>query len=260
MLRYGLGLFETMLLQDGQIMLANYHWERLYEGMKKLEFDLPAHFTSDYLQEEVIKTVNKNNLEKLCRVRLQLFTEMEGVFTREKKEPAFLVECFELEKPTMEWNVEGWICGMTNGIFKSNDTLANLKTCNMLLYSVAAQQAKAHNWNDALVLNHQGHIIESTIANIFWVKNGTVFTPPLNEGCIAGVMRRHLIERCSRLNFFIEEKPLTFELLEDADEVFLSNAIRRMKWVKGIHSFAYQTSVAQQLYQELFYDPFTKQK
>lgn len=252
MLRYGLGLFETMLWQEGQIMLANYHWERLYEGMKKLGFDFPAHFTYGYLQEEVQKTVLKNNLEKRCRVRLQIFTETEIFFTQKKKEPAFLIECFALEKTTIEWNEEGWICGKTAGLYKSNDTLANLKTCNMLLYGMAAQQAKTQGWDDALILNHKGHIIESTIANIFWVKDETIFTPPLSEGCIAGVMRKHLIEECNRMNISIREKPLTTALLDDADEVFLSNAIRRIKWVQRVYAHTYKKSHTREMYEAIF--------
>lgn len=253
-LRYGFGLFETMLLQEGQIMLANYHWERLFEGLRKLEFNIPAYFTSAYLQEEMLKTVRKNDFEKLCRIRLQVFTDIEGFFTQEQKLPGFLIECFTTEKSTIGWNENGWISGIAQGMYKNNDNFANLKSCNALPYVIAAQQARVHGWDDALILNHQSHIIESTIANIFWVKDEQLYTPPLSEGCIAGVMRRHLMNECRKLDISIQETLLTFELLKDADEVFLTNAIRRMKWVKQIQATAYKHSFTRDLYKQLSFD------
>jgi branched-chain amino acid aminotransferase len=70
--RYGYGLFETMLVADGVIRLKEYHWERLFAGLKQLHFDIPVLMTPHHLEEEVMCTVKKNKLEKLCRVRLQL--------------------------------------------------------------------------------------------------------------------------------------------------------------------------------------------
>src|SRR5690606_32293995 len=117
-----------------------------------------------------------------------------------------------------------------------------LKTCAALPYTIAAQQATARGWNDALILNHQHRIIESAIANIFWVKDEQLYTTPLSEGCIAGVMRRHLLTASAKMGILIQEIPLTQKELHQADEVFLTNAIRRMKWVKEIADSVYSHS------------------
>ncbi|MGN6475995.1 MAG: aminotransferase class IV, partial [Flavipsychrobacter sp.] len=76
--RYGHGLFETMLVQNGAIQLANYHWKRLMGSANALYFKLPKLLTQAVLEEEVLKTVRKNGLEPLCRVRLQLYAGTGG--------------------------------------------------------------------------------------------------------------------------------------------------------------------------------------
>ncbi|MES2701245.1 MAG: aminotransferase class IV [Bacteroidota bacterium] len=223
--RYGYGLFETMLVQGGVVRLAQYHWQRLFEGLGKLGFELPARFTASYLQQQVLALAATNGAAALCRVRLQVYAAGGGLYGRDRR-PGFVIECFGLEPDTMQLNENGLVAGIAQGLQKSPDSLANLKTCNALIYAMAARQAQDSQWNDALVCNTAGHIIESTIANIFWIKGDEVYTPPLTDGCIAGVMRRHTMAMLP-----VTECSLTPQALLEADEVFLTNAIKKIRWV-----------------------------
>ena len=232
--RYGYGLFETMLVQDGVIKLWQYHTERLFAGAALLCLELPKLMTAPYLEEQVLRTVKKNKLEKLCRVRLQVFAGGGGLYSAVSTQPGYLVECFSLEESTLWLNENGLVAGIATSLAKSADALSNLKTCNALIYAIAARQAKAHKWNDALVTNTAGNIIESTIANIFWIKDGIIYTPPLSEGCVAGVMRRYLMDKTT-----VIEKPLTTVGLATADEVLLTNAIKGIRWVSEIGATRY---------------------
>jgi branched-chain amino acid aminotransferase len=244
--RYGYGLFETMLVRDGAIRLMDYHWDRLFDGAKQLYFDLPALVTSEYLENEVLRTVRKNNLEKLCRVRLQLFAPGGGLYSHEKNIPGFLIECFPLDESTLGLNENGLVVGIATGIAKSIDSLSNLKSCNALIYAVAAQQAKAHKWNDALICNTNVRFIESTIANIFWIKDDIVYTPPLSDGCVAGVMRRHILDEIP-----VKEMSLTIGALLDADEVFLTNSIKPIRWVREISETQYGNTRTQAIHRHI---------
>ena len=240
--RYGYGLFETMLVQDGNIRLGQYHWERLFSGAKQLYFDLPVLMTPGFLDSEVLKTVKKNKLEKLCRVRLQLFAGGGGLFGMDNT-PGFVIECFPLDETILRMNENGLVAGIATGLEKSVDSLSNLKSCNALIYAIAARQAKESKWNDALICNTAGNIIESTIANIFWVKDKTVYTPPLADGCIAGTMRRYLLEKIT-----VREESLSSEALFNADEVFLTNAMKQMRWVSNIGASQYSNVQATEIY------------
>jgi len=245
--RYGYGLFETMLCIDGELQLAAYHWQRLFEGMELLHYELPQHFTVEMLEKEILKTIAKNQLQKLCRIRLQVYPGSGGLFEMEDRKPQYLIECYELEPGIIKLNENGLTLGIYSNMRKSNDVIANLKSCNALIYAMAAREAKEQQWNDALVCNTAGNIIESAIANIFWVKDNQLFTPHLYEGCIAGVMRRHIME-----NFEVTEQPLSAKMLHNADEIFLTNAIRRIKWVKQIDNTTYHKDYIQHVYGKLF--------
>lgn len=240
--RYGFGLFETMLVKDGTLQLARYHMERLFDGMETLSLRHPALLTEDRLQALVLETVKKNNSLPLCRVRLQVYAGSGGMFGSEADRPGFVIECFDLNPEAIAWNENGLVLGIAEQLFKSPDMLANLKSCNALVYAASARQARENKWNDALICNTNGNIIESTIANIFWVKDGDIYTPPLSEGCVAGVMRRHLLTTHN-----IHEAPLSVDTLLNADEVFLSNAIRGIRWVGNIGNKSYANTISHPL-------------
>jgi len=241
--RYGYGLFETMLVKDGRIALKDDHFERLFAGMQQLHFSVPKHFTAQWLATETMRTVQKNGLEKLCRVRLQVYAGAGGLYDDNEQQPEFIIECFPLEAHILSLNENGLVTGIAKDLYKSADSLANLKSCNALIYAMAAQQAKQQRWNDALICNTAGNIIESTIANIFWIKNNELFTPPLPDGCVAGVMRKHLLRILPGAGFSISETSLTPEILAAADEVFLTNAIRGIKWIKEIDRKTYHCNI-----------------
>ncbi len=247
--RYGYGLFETMLVLDGVIQLADYHCDRLWSGAAALYLQIPKLLTRQALVQEVLRTVAKNKLEKCCRVRLQLYPGSGGFFDNVSQQAHYLIECFSLEPHVPELNEIGLTIGIAEGLQKSPDALANYKTTNALLYAIAAQQAKAHKWNDALLCNAHGNIIESTIANIFWIKDDKVHTPPLAEGCVAGVMRRYIMEKTT-----VVESILTIEVLQHADAVFLTNAIRRIKWVGQLGDTAYQRALVSDVVKRVFHD------
>ncbi|WP_276132686.1 aminotransferase class IV [Polluticoccus soli] len=249
--RYGYGLFETMLVRKGVIELWHYHAERLFDGLKQLRFDLPTLFNSDRLQEEVLHTVRKNQLDELCRVRLQVSAGSGGLYDSAGK-AEYCIECFPLEKHITELNEAGLVTGLAQDLVKSSDSLSNLKSCSALIYATAAQQAKANKWNDALILNTSGNIIESTIANLFWIKDSKVFTPPLSEGCIAGVMRRHLITILPQRGYIVQEQAATKSMLQAADAVFLTNAIRKIKWICRIDETEYAMHMIPDIYNTAF--------
>ena len=242
--RYGVGIFETMLTINVAIRLWQYHWERLSSGLPVIGLIAPTLFTADYMQEQILRTVHKNKPGALCRVRLQLFGGSGGIFGPDDNKPHFIIECYSLTPDILELNTNGLVIGIADELRKSADALANLKSANALIYAAAARQAKTNKWNDALICNTNGNVIESAIANIFWIKDGAIHTPPLSDGCVAGVMRRHLLTALPD----ITQQPLTADELLTADEVFLTNAIKGIRWVGTIDSAAYHNNRTRQLY------------
>ena len=125
--------------------------------------------------------------------------------------------------------------------------LANCKTNNHLPYLYAAHCAQKQKWNDAIILNPFHRVADTTIANIFIVKDNCIYTPPLSEGCIAGVVRRYIIESFSN-TFPIQEKLINIKDVVSADEVFTTNAIRGIQWVKSFEEKNYTYTITKHIH------------
>ncbi|HJY22972.1 MAG TPA: aminotransferase class IV, partial [Hanamia sp.] len=100
-----------------------------------------------------------------------------------------------------------------------------------------------------IILNNYGRVCESAIANIFIIKDENIFTPPLAEGCVAGIMRRWILERFSLKGYVVTQKNLSIEDILHADEFFLTNSIRPIRWVKSFHEKNYENEKVREIYQ-----------
>ena len=229
--RYGDGLFETMKVVNGNIALNQFHFERLFSGLSLLKFEIPKLFAVEKLQQNIMQLCGKNECEKLARVRLSVFRGNGGLYD-EDKALQYIIECWPLNESLTKLNENGLVIDVYPDVEKSCDKFSNLKSASFLPYSMAAQYARENKLNDCLVLNNSGGIADSTIANLFIIKNGIVLTPGLEEGCINGVMRRHLIEKLQATGYELREEVLTVSNLKTADEIFLTNAINGIRWVK----------------------------
>lgn len=238
--RYGDGLFETMKVADGKILCRQQHFERLFEGIKTLKFTVPIFFTEQKIADEISQLCKKNHCETSGRVRLSVSRGRGGLYDCDNKF-SYLIECWPLESPGL--NENGLIVDVFPDARKSIDAFSNLKSANYLPYIMAAVWAKENKLNDALILNCHDRICDATIANAFWVKNEKIFTPPLTEGCVAGVMRKSILD----LGFSMEEI-LTESILLEADEVFLTNVTKGLRWVKQFRNKTYSNRIASKVF------------
>lgn len=232
-LRYGDGLFETIKYSDGELLLEHEHFARLWKGMKKMYFDIPPHFTPDKLKEEIAKTLQKNK-HSGARIRMAVFRGDGGMFDPKSHTPEFIIQSFQLPPHIEMLNSIGLNLCLYKAAYKACDSFCNIKHNNYLPYCMAALYAKEKQCADALILNDKGRIADSSIANVYIIKNGNIFTPALSEGCIEGVMRNFLIKKLPGLGFAIQEAEITEEMLLQSDEVFLSNSIFNIRWVSQV--------------------------
>lgn len=236
--RYGDGLFETMRIQHGKIVLANYHFERLFASLSILKYDIPSLFTPAKLEKEILQLCQRNQCEKLARLRLSVFRGNGGI-NDDDKNLQYLIECWPLNASINLLNENGLIIDVYTDAKKSTDQFSNIKSANFLPYSMAALYAKENKLNDCLVLNTAGKIADSTIANLFIIKENVIKTPSLDQGCVNGVMRRYLLESLSTADYVISETSISIQDVTTADEVFLTNAISGIRWVKQFENVNY---------------------
>src|SRR5882757_1889211 len=178
-LRYGDGLFETIKYSNGQLIFADEHFARLWKGMQVLQFDVPKHFTPESLLQETLLLIKKNEHPKAARTRITIFRSDGGLYDPVNHFPNYIIQSWQLPEDAGTWNSNGLVLGIYSDAKKSCDILSNLKHNNYLPYVMAALQAKKQKWNDAIVLNNYDRVCDTTIANIFYCKDETVYTPAL---------------------------------------------------------------------------------
>ena len=158
----------------------------------------------------------------------------------------YIIECRPLNESVNKLNENGLVIDIYPDARKSCNVFSNLKSANFLPYTMAALYAKENKLNDCLLLNNSGNIADATTANLFIIKDGMITTPALSEGCVNGVMRRHLLERLKMENrsFKIRESIITIDNLLHAEEVFLTNAIKGIRWVKRFRENTYGNTIS----------------
>lgn len=249
-LRYGDGLFETMKMVKGKIINKDFHFERLFGGLSLLQFDVPENFDADFLLEKIIKLVKKNSHTASARIRLMIFRGNGGIFDPENLRPNFIIESWPLPDE-MQLNENGLVVDVFPGAKKSCDSFSNLKSNNYLPYVMSGLYAKKNKLNDCIVLNCFNRVCDSAIANVFIIKKDKIFTPPLSEGCVAGTMRRWILERFGLKKYKILEKNLSINDIESADEFFLTNSIYNLRWVKAFKEKEFGNKISREIYNHI---------
>lgn len=229
--RYGDSLFESMLFSNGKIMFLADHVKRLKLSMTALRMNVPAEFNSANIEQLILQLIEQNNIKNDGRIRLTVFRNEGGFYTPETNDISFLIEVKQLETLGYNLNKKGLWVDIYAEIKKQITKISNLKTGSALLYVMAGLTKTSLRLDDCLLVNENGHIIESINSNVFVIKNGTLYTSPITDGCIDGVMRKQILAIAAQNKILAFEQSLTVHTLTDGDEVFLTNAISGIQWV-----------------------------
>lgn len=230
--RYGDGLFESMRLMKGKLKFVDLHADRLQKGMKALHIDGYSQMDTYFIKEKVEELAIRNKI-KHGRLRLTVYRDAEGLYTPTQNKMGYCIEMHALDEPRYFLNTRGLIMDTYEDMAKSIDVLSNYKTCNSLLYVMAGIFKTQNNLDDAFILNQTGYLCETISANVFVLYQNNLYTPALSEGCIGGVMRQVVMNLCAENNIQVTEAQLEPEILNQADEVFITNASRGIQWVMG---------------------------
>jgi branched-subunit amino acid aminotransferase/4-amino-4-deoxychorismate lyase len=229
--RYGDSVFESIRFTNGKIMFLADHVKRIKLSMTTLRMNVPAEFTSGNIEQLILHLLEKNNLKKEARIRFTVFRNEGGFYTPETNDISFLIEVEPYENTGYILNQKGLWVDVYAEIKKQVNKISNIKTGSALLYVMAGLTKTSLKLDDCLLVNDNGNIIEAISSNIFVVKNGTIYTSPITDGCVDGVMRKQILNIAAQNKILAFEQPLTVHTLTNGDEVFLTNAISGIKWV-----------------------------
>jgi branched-subunit amino acid aminotransferase/4-amino-4-deoxychorismate lyase len=236
---YGDGVFESIRIMNGvPINLAN-HIQRLLEGAKAIKIRPSTFFTEQFFYDKIVELCKLSEIEEGGKCRVSLDRMMGGAYKPDSNESSFFIEVYPYESNNFELNSKGFEIDQYTEIKKQRNFLSNYKTKSGLVYVMAAINATERKLDDVLIANDQGGILESSSCNLFLVSNGVLYTPGLEEGCLAGTMRMQIINLALNNGIKVYECNILPQNLLAADEIFLTNAIRGVNWVSGYRTKRY---------------------
>jgi branched-chain amino acid aminotransferase len=229
--KYGDAVFETIRVINGQPVFVHDHFTRLKKGMDLLRMNtIPLTF--EELYEQILHLIEKNKITEGARVRITVFRVGEGLYTPVNDTKSYVIEAIPISKNLYELNEEGLHIDLYTDIKVHPTILTQIKTTNKIPNVLTGIYKKEHDLDDCLMINEQHHIVEAISSNVFLYKNNTLYTPSISEGCIDGITRKHIIEVANSMNITVIEGAVTGSMLLQTDELFLTNSIAGIKWVK----------------------------
>ena len=172
---------------------------------------------------------------------------------------SYFCETEYIENDYYELNQKGLIIDLYKDLRKPVNILSNLKSSNSLVYIMAGMYAKENNMDDCILLNENNNLVEGISSNIFLIKGDKIFTPPLKDGPVAGIMRKQILKIADNYGLKISfEDSLNENNLLEADEVFFTNAIQGIRWVLAFKDRRYFNNMAKQFVDKLNLLSFNK--
>jgi 4-amino-4-deoxychorismate lyase len=220
-LAYGDGLFETMASVDGRIRWLDYHFERLERGCNRLAMDAP--------DRGVVRAEIAAHAPRSGRAIVKL------IVTRGPGERGYRPP--DAPKPTRILGFSAWpqypathytqgirarVCAVRLGV---SPALAGLKHLCRLEQVLAHVELRGHDVEQGLLLDTTERVVGGTSSNVFAVRGDELLTPAVTRNGIAGVMRRVVLETAPLVGLAPREADLFLHDLNDADELFVTNAL-----------------------------------
>ncbi|RNA67938.1 branched-chain-amino-acid transaminase [Alteribacter keqinensis] len=219
---YGDGVFEGIRVYSGNIFKLEEHLNRLYDSAQSIMLNVP--YSMEEMAAIIVGTVQKNELDSAyIRVVVSRGPGNLGLDPSHCSKPQVVVIAEELNMFPKELYDKGLRVGSVASRRNRPDVLSpQVKSLNYLNNILVKMEANQAGVDEALMLNDQGYVTEGSADNIFIVKKGTIYTPPVYLGALEGITRNAIIDLAKEHGYTLEEKPFTRHDVYVADEVFLT--------------------------------------
>lgn len=224
---YGQGVFTTLAIYKSRPFLWKEHWTRLMEHANTAFV-----FFGDEIKEEIIlnslnRLIKVNGIQ-IGRARITLFSITDKGFNKgmwnlkDIKENVcyFLITTTDAHK---QLNSEIIIVPSFWKVF-SQSPLAGIKSINYQDRLIALKKNKYDNYDEAMRVNEKGFVVSGCMSNVFWVKDGVLFTPHLKTGLVEGTTRNFIITLAKECSVYVRQTQMKINAMKEADEIFLTSS------------------------------------
>ena len=248
---YGDGLFESLPWDSGRLFRWRQHWDRLALGAKFL--GIRIHWNETQVRAGIRAiTASLTTPQATVRMHLSRGVGPRGYSPRGADVPRFIITAH----PSPPMPLDGWpaLTLKTCSSFKvaAGDPLSAHKSANKLLNVLARAEAEGEGFDDALLVNTNGMVTESSSGNVFWWEEGSLHTPPLSAGALPGVTRGAVLDCARELGWTVTETAALPSRLGSSRGIFLTFSTRGLIPVRALDSQNVPTEARQSRLQEAF--------
>ncbi|MFA0542736.1 aminodeoxychorismate lyase [Vibrio sp. 10N.222.52.B7] len=244
--QYGDGCFTTMLVSDGEIQHLHDHQHRVDECLKALrisalDWDVVSLWLDTALQHiqhnalhgtksldgsKKLHNANKPHNQKAgIKLHVSRGAGGRGYSTKNIAKPTITISTFDYPSHYSAWQDSGVELGICHQALGLSPLLAGHKHNNRLEQILMKDEMDQANELDGVVLDISGNVIETTMANLFWRKGQSIYTPQLTQSGVAGVMRKQVLTALNQAELSVTISDYCLSQLMQADEVFMTNSI-----------------------------------
>lgn len=232
----GDGIYGTMRIQDGKILQWNAHWKRFTDSAKDFFLDIPI--AQEKMLAVVMELLQRNNMQHAVLRFTLTRIGGRGMVLPNPNRSSLLATLFPMSPPstkTLAITSEG-MWRSTGGCEWSHKALHQGSSIRHLAH------AQGNGFDDLVWKDRAGHLLECSSSNLFFLRNGELFTHPLDGSILPGTYRAHLIANQKRLGVVIHEQEISLDDLDSFHGAFLCNTIRGIQWIHQIDQKIFQPS------------------
>lgn len=222
------GVFETLRVYDGKVFLFDAHLRRFYSGANNLKFSTPPVPPMNDLLRIIGKLFDHFSDTRVLRfLATKTFAKM-----------VFSIDGKDRYSPSL----------YETGLKLSVDSIDNIKRdparkeLDLMGLMKFKEAAKTQGFDDSILISVGGRVTDTSVANIFWVKDGQAYTPSVDDCLLNGVTRQFILKMAPKLGLTVIEDEYLLEHVLGADEVFLTNSVMEVMPVSLVYTGSQEAS------------------
>jgi 4-amino-4-deoxychorismate lyase len=230
----GEGIFETIKVENKRPLYPSPHWQRMRAAAHVLQ--IPFNVSNTVWQESLGQCILETKLQSGgVKVTLSGGCAARGLAAHSDLS-CLLFKAFLYKSETV-------LCTLVSVSWTrdSKNPVYQIKSVNYLENILARRQALSLGADDALFFNTEGHATETTVANLFMIKDGHLFTPRIEDGVLGGVIRNQLLSLSRAAGIVCHEMSITKQTLFQAELLFVTNALNGLRVITSLDGFPLPT-------------------
>ncbi len=251
--QYGDGFFTTILISEAKIVNWQAHWRRIQQSCEALHIPQPEEKTLKLWIYSALSFYFTEHAMDSCVLKV-VITRGSGGIGYQPPNAAHPNTLFYIKPAPQTAEVQA--TKISTGLCQtlaSNNSFAGLKTLNRLENVIARHEMAEQGFDEGIMLNHQQQVICGTQSNLFFINDGKVITPKLDQCGIEGSTRFSLLKLLTEKGMNPVEEEVFLSDLENADEIFFTNAVRGVQLVSEFMQRNYQMEQGIQIH-KLWHD------